>query len=105
MSISSLNCVCSNVGDIQSHDPKVYTKPPKEFLTKTEAARLVCEQRIGEGAYLEALYDPIVRAELESRGCKLPAENADCSDTSSTDGGRDSESEQVDSSEKGTGLR
>ena len=53
--------------------------PVQEFLTKEEAASLVCEARIKEGRTTFGVnYDPVVRAELGKRGVELVAEGADC---------------------------
>jgi len=78
-------------GEYPSHTKKFYDKPFEEFLTKEEAASLVCKSRIIEGRSTFGIdYDPVVRAELTNKGLALPPEGANCKFV----GGKDIEMEE-----------
>ena len=67
-------------GEYHLHPKKFDRRSFQEFLTKEEAASLVCEARIKEGSSTFGVnYDPVVRAELTQRGVALLPEGANCS--------------------------
>ena len=66
-------------GGVIRHTLGFHKQPFQEFLTKEEAASIVCGERLKQGRPTFGMdYDPIIRAELTKRGVELLPEGANC---------------------------